>query len=201
MDLKVLTIEQMGLVRAQIVQALDILRSPGLSWAWQDADKEIDAKRDDIVNRSFDIMSLQQPRPQDLRWILGFQRIAQELERVADYACDLGELNALKLKGAWPPGIDEMGKHLLVMLDYCLDAVVKERDIDHDMDDWDEPLDSLYNNLKQELIHGPGPRDAESGIVLILARTLERMGDHVVNVGEMLLYIRTGHRHLKSVPS
>lgn len=143
------------------------------------------------------MISLQQPRPKELRLILGFQRIAQELERIADYACDLIELNELRTNKEWPIQILEISKQLLNMFDFNL-AILKEgKAIDRDLDQQDDIIDRIYAQLQYDLLKGNKQgTDAESGLILIMARTLERMGDHVVNVAEMLLYVETGQRRL-----
>ena len=166
---------------------------------WRAADNQIDGLRDDIVERSFAIMSLQQLRIQDLRWILGYQRIAQELERIADYACDLAELSLLRREGAWPDEILNMARHLLTMFEFCTSVMKEEKEIDKDLDEQDDILDQAYSLIQRELLADSRQRPGDGGLAfsLILARTLERMGDHVVNVAEMLLYVKTGQRRLK----
>lgn len=196
MELRSWTSEMVVLVREQIAKARFALKSPNNDYDWRASDKVIDQKRDQILNRSMDIMSLQQLRPKDIRWILGFQRIAQELERIADYACDLVELHSLKQDGQWPPSIHVMGKDLLDMIDYCVGVLTQNKEIDLDLDEKDDILDQAYAQLQQELIHGERNMDTDSGMILIMARTIERMGDHIVNVAEMLLYTKTGKRRL-----
>ncbi len=157
--------------------------------------------RDRILKRCFDIMSLQQLRGQDLRWILGFQRIAQELERVADYACDLAELSELKPEGNWSVDILQMTRQLTDMTDYTVGILKGEKEIIMDLADEDDVLDQAYASFKAVLVKGSQTKsnDGQLGLCLVVARTIERMGDHIVNVAETLLYIQTGNRRLAEV--
>ncbi|MFZ3100804.1 MAG: PhoU domain-containing protein [Desulfitobacteriaceae bacterium] len=195
--LRTMTTELAVAVRVHLGKAIDILEKKDLQFDYRKSDQELDQKRDVIVNRSFDMISLQQPRPRELRSILGFQRIAQELERIADYACDLVELNDLRTSQEWPTQILEMSKQLLNMFDFNLAILKEEKAIDRDLDQQDDVIDQIYAQLQADLLKGNKQgTDAESGLILIMARTLERMGDHVVNIAEMLLYVETGQRRL-----
>ncbi|EGW37100.1 PhoU domain-containing protein [Desulfosporosinus sp. OT] len=198
LNLRVMTVELAEAVRSQISAVLEAFEHGKAVQDCEQRDDVIDQIRDSIVNRSFDIMSLQQLRSQDLRWILGFQRMAQELERVADYACDIAELSELKPEGNWPPDIQRMAKQLLVMTNYTLAILKEEAEITIDLADQDDLLDHVYANLKVALLEGSQTKsnNGQLGLGLVVARTLERMGDHIVNVAETLLFIRTGNRRL-----
>ena len=195
--LRTMTTELAEAVRVHLGNAINIIEKKDIQFDYRKSDQDLDHKRDVIVNRSFDMITLQQPRPKELRLILGFQRIAQELERIADYACDLVELNDLRTSREWPTQILEMSKQLLNMFDFNLAIIKEEKDIDRDLDQQDDVIDQIYAQLQYDLLKGNKQgTDAESGLILIMARTLERMGDHVVNVAEMLLYVETGQRRL-----
>ncbi len=195
--LRTMTTELAEAVRVHLGNAINIIEKKDIQFDYRKSDQDLDHKRDVIVNRSFDMITLQQPRPKELRLILGFQRIAQELERIADYACDLVELNDLRTSREWPTQILEMSKQLLNMFDFNLAIIKEEKAIDRDLDQQDDVIDQIYAQLQYDLLKGNKQgTDAESGLILIMARTLERMGDHVVNVAEMLLYVETGQRRL-----
>lgn len=197
-DLKDRAIEEGSAVRQHVAEALKALDHEYPVVDWREQDKSIDQLRDKIVNRSFELMTWQQLRPQDLRWILGYQRIALELERIADYACDLAELSQLKHLRPYPKEILDMGRHLLQMLDLDLAILKGEREIDFDIDVLDDVLDGIYAQYRQELAKEEANINSalDLGAALLLARTMERMGDHVVNVAETVLYVQTGKRSL-----
>lgn len=196
MDLRVLTVELGELVSAHLNRAAEVVLQDAAQLDWRAGDNVIDRLRDRILNRSFEMMSLQQLRPQDLHLILGFQRMAQELERIADYACDLAELHALKGSQIWPDSIRFMTEHLVHMFEGTVAVMRSNQEFDRDVDEQDDLLDQGYAKLQRELFHPDSGTDANAGLVLIMARTLERMGDHVVNVAEMHMYTKTGKRRL-----
>lgn len=194
-ELRTMTRDLALKVRAQMESALKNLKKASAETV--DLEEEIDEERDRIVNRCIEVMCLQQLRTQDLHWILGFKRIAEALERIGDYARDVSELNDLEHE-KWVPDIHHMAEHLLDMFDYTVEVLDEKREPDIDLDENDDFLDETYCRLKQELVDASkmGNRSGNLGLTLVLARTIERMGDHVVNVGEMLLYAQTGHRRL-----
>lgn len=206
-ELQVMVVAQCTAVRQQVAEAVIMLDTESQAGNWREKDDLIDRQRDAIVNRGFELMSWQQLRTQDLRWILGFQRIAQELERIADYACDLAELCQLRPKRKFPAEIKDMAQHLLGMLDFDVGIIKEERPIDVDLDELDNVLDEIYARFRRELAredehpdnsehHASANSAVDLGIALLLARTIERMGDHAVNVAETVLYIRTGQRRI-----
>ncbi|MCB8816191.1 phosphate signaling complex PhoU family protein [Desulfosporosinus shakirovi] len=201
LNLRVMTVELAEAVQKHLSAAIEALEKGEMVQDWEKKDDVIDQLRDNIINRSFDIMSLQQLRSQDLRWILGFQRMAQELERSADYACDLAELSELKPERDWPEDIQQMAKHLLLMIEYTVAVLKDEKEILMDLAEEDNVLDQAYANFKAALVKGSQTKcnDGQLGLCLVIARTIERMGDHIVNVAETLLYIQTGSRRLAKV--
>lgn len=206
LELRTLNIELSGLVYELTDKAMGALAGKEGLPDWREADNRIDRLRDEVVNRSFAMMSLQQLTPKNLRWILGHQRISQELERIADYACDVAELNSLRAAATWPAAILEMASELMKMFDFVVSALREDKAIDRNLNDHDDVLDVAYVRLQQALVEnsqrgGQAGMDVLTGadslaFSLILARTLERTGDHIVNVAEMLVYIETGQRRL-----
>ncbi|AET70836.1 phosphate uptake regulator [Desulfosporosinus orientis DSM 765] len=197
LNLRVMTAELAEAVQNHLKAAIEALEKGETVLDWERQDDVIDQLRDNIVDRSYDIMSLQQLRDQDLRWLLGFRRMAQELERSADYACDLAELSELRPEKDWPADIRQMAKQLLFMIEYTTAILKGNKEIDRDLADEDDVLDEAYAEFKEALLKGsPRFNEGQLGIFLVIARTIERMGDHIVNVAETLLYIQTGKRRL-----
>lgn len=198
LNLRAMAVELAEALQNHLSAAIEALEKGETVQDWEERDDVIDQLRDCIVKRSFDIMSLQQLRSQDLRWILGFQRIAQELERVADYACDIAELSELKPEGNWSVDILHMARQLTDMTDYTVAILKGEQEITLDLADQDDVLDQAYASFKAALVQGSQAKcnNDQLGLSLVVARTLERMGDHIVNVAETLLYVQTGSRRV-----
>jgi phosphate transport system protein len=191
-------VELAGSVYEILLKALATLEDPEQQEDWRSLDNKIDKERDQILDQIVDIMTLQQLRAQELRWMLGYQRMAQELERIADYACDIAELSGMRPEGHWVPEILYMAAHLSIMYEHVLGVIKEEQEIFVDINDEDDELDRSYASLQKKLRvnYQDQSISGELGLALILARTLERLGDHLVNVGEMQVYIKTGRRRL-----
>jgi phosphate transport system protein len=152
-----------------------------------------------IDRLSISLLVSQQPVSGDLRAIVGALKITTDLERVADYAKDIAK-TAIAMEGEqWFRPLDEttrMGDLAVEQLRRCLRAFA-----DHDLAlaeevvTRDQELDVLWRQLREEL---EGRMQETPDIVpqavrlILVARYLERVGDHIVNVMERMRYIDTG---------
>ena len=165
-------------------------------------DSEIDRKDHDIEMGTLHLISLQQPTEADLRDLASMMRISRDLERIGDYATDIAEV-ADDMVGKGPyfkPLVDipKMAGLAQAMLQKALKAYL-DRDLDAAMqlDCDDDEVDTLYTALSEELLgylkRGPQYIDQACGLLLV-ARHLERIADHAVNVAEMTVFALTGDR-------
>lgn len=169
------------------------------------ADKVI---RDDDVADDLDLhieqecmrlLALQQPMAKDLRIIGTAMKIIADLERVGDYAVDIAR--SAKTLAAEPyfkalVDIPRMGEITIRMVRMAAQAFVKEDlDLVRQVIEQDDEVDRLWYHLLGELIDYM-QRDPElvlqSTHLLLVARYLERIADHVVNVAERVSYMETG---------
>lgn len=198
MEIRMMIIDLAQSVKALLDKGLGVLSAPELldTTDWRGEDNEIDRMRDLVIQRVLEIMSLQQLRTQDLRWLLGYHRMAQELERIADYACDIAELAGLSSELKHPHEIHKMADQTVLMFEKSLDALQLEQDVVSELDQYDDVLDFTYADLQRRFVSET--RSEKTGLLgfpLILARTMERMGDHILNVSEALVYIKTGEKY------
>ena len=163
-------------------------------------DKQIDQFYRQIELDCVNLMALQSPVTQDLRLLSALMQLVRDLERIGDYAEDLGEI-AVKL---FPYPVHSSMDAIQTMLDRCramlamslvalsdldaesgLDIKVKDDAVDSD-------YETLYNLLaRQTNVQGT----IEPTILLVLViRHLERMADHATNIGRRVAYIVTGQR-------
>lgn len=194
-----------GLVEERLCQAMSALVNQDNTLATRifRGDDDVDSVVEALEKDCLDLILLQQPTDSDLRFLSAAMRIGREMERIADYACDIAELT-LELQEKVPffkPLID-----LPRMADLVADMLRQGTKAFLDQDlagarrvaESDGPVDQLFIALLQELTDymkkGPEYVDQASRLLLV-ARYLERIGDHVVNIVEMVVFIATGERH------
>ncbi len=145
------------------------------------------------------LLALQHPLSRDLRTVGTVLKVIADVERMADYGVDIARAAiALDALACDRPLVDLAGMGELVadMLRLALQALVQE-DLqlvdevvarDDQVDDlWKARLEELTEILEQR------PQVARPAVQLLLvARYLERIADHVVNVAERVAYLVTG---------
>lgn len=163
-------------------------------------DKQIDRYYRKIELDCATLMTLQSPVAQDLRLLSAFMQLVRDLERIGDYAKDLGQL-AVKLFPYEPHQcmgeIAAMSRHAQMMLATSLVALA---DLDAGAGARVKRLDDTVDDAYDELYHTLAYQRDIPGVIepfLLLAlviRHLERMADHSTNIAQRVSYIVTGHR-------
>jgi phosphate transport system protein len=162
-------------------------------------DSRINDLQIEIDNRCFTLLALYQPVASDLRTVVSALKINADVERIGDLAVNIGEVaQRYLLHPPVKPLIDlpRMGKLALTMFRQALDAFVR-RDVSlaHAVlaqDDW---LDAFKDQIFREVLTYMlgDSRTIEPGVELILmARHLERVGDHATNIAEDVIFIVEG---------
>jgi phosphate transport system protein len=163
-------------------------------------DKQIDQFYRQIELDCVNLMALQAPVTQDLRLLSALMQLVRDLERIGDYADDLGEI-AMKL---FPYPIHPCMDRVLIMSDRCRAmlamslAALSDLDAESGLDIKvkDDDVDSDYEELYNLLAHQTNIQGAIEPIVLLVLviRHLERMADHATNIGKRVAYVVTGQR-------
>ncbi|MDH7568009.1 MAG: phosphate signaling complex protein PhoU [Armatimonadota bacterium] len=162
-------------------------------------DDVVDQYNIDIENECLHLLALQQPMARDLRAIAAAMKIISDIERVGDYAVDVAKTAAkLAEQPLFKPLVDipRMGQLVQEMLREALEGFVN-RDLERiqRMIQADDAVDRLNRQLHDELVTWieRDPSVARQAVWLILvARYLERMADHITNIGERVYYMETG---------
>jgi phosphate transport system protein len=190
-----------SVVEEMLVGAIKALRDRNVLLA-----EEVIAK-DDIVDgynlaierRCLRLLALQQPMARDLRTIAAALYIIKDVERMGDYALDIAKA-AKKLAEKDPikqlVKIPRMAEIVQKMLRQSLQAFVNHNvDAVNEVAHEDDQVDVIYRQLRDEMITTieQKPETAQRAVELILvARYLERIADHITNVGERIAYMETG---------
>lgn len=166
-------------------------------------DKEIDQKMKDIETLCLRLLLSQQPVARDLRLISASLKMVSDLERIGDQAADIAEIiNESSEKDGAPAklvAIPPMGAATVKMLTQSVDAFVrKDLELARHVIESDDEVDALFAAAKKELIESikSNAGDAEAVInSVMVAKYLERIGDHASNVSGWVIFAVTGKRH------
>lgn len=145
------------------------------------------------------LLALHQPLAKDLRLIIATLKISTDLERMGDQAVNIAH-NAERYLKAPPlkPLVDlpAMSHEVRVMVRDSLDAFVKRSETAaREILIRDDKVDALKNKIFRDVVEHlkTTPGDIEQGLNLILiARNLERIGDHATNIAEDVIFAITG---------
>ena len=164
-------------------------------------EKEIDLKEREIEAFCIRLLIREQPVAGDLRLITAAQRMIADMERIGDHAEDIAELAPFMAGSAVKSdtNINEMAGATVKMLSDSVDSFVygdlrKARSVV----DYDDVVDGLFARIKRELIDLialDGKKNGEACLdLLMIAKYLERIGDHAVNIAEWVTYSIVGER-------
>ncbi len=161
--------------------------------------KSIDHMERDIESLCMTLLLHQQPVAKDLRMITSALRMIKDMERIGDQAEDIAELVIL-LKGQTIDSvnkIEKMANEAAKMVHGSIDAFVNKNLYQaRDVLKQDDIVDQLFVELKRDIINliSLNQYDGEFGLdILMIAKYLERIGDHATNIAEMVIYSLTGN--------
>jgi phosphate transport system protein len=165
------------------------------------AEREIDMAEHDIEQLCMRLLLHQQPMAADLRHVHAAQMMITDMERIGDQAADIAEIAALSQEAplpAPPAQIAQMADAASGMVAASVDAFVrKDLALAKAVIASDDHVDDLFEQVKQALIARlrQGTQEAEDCVnLLMIAKYLERIGDHAENLAEWVVYYLTGMR-------
>lgn len=162
-------------------------------------DEEIDEKEREIESLCLKLLLQQQPVARDLRQISAALKMITDMERIGDHAADISEMTILMADKPYIRNIDHlqtMAKETMVMLVKSIEAYVeRNQEKAEKVIANDDVIDDLYDEIKMELIEAI-QKDANNGEqatdLLMVAKYLERIGDHATNIAEWVIFSITG---------
>ena len=163
------------------------------------ADRKINQLEIDIDEHCMQILARRQPVASDLRFLTTALKLVTDLERMGDLGVNICE-RVLELNGEPPlkPYVDmpNMAREVQEMLHEALDAfVAADADRAQRVIVRDRNIDAYYMQIFRELLTYmmEDPRNIFRATRLqSIAKYLERIGDHVTNLGEMVVFMVKG---------
>ena len=163
-----------------------------------DTELEIDQMERDIERQCMRLLLMQQPVATDLRVVSSALRMIADLERIGDQAFDIADITKSgSFQGfSGKVHIKEMAKAAIHMVTDSVDSYVKQDvQLAKRVTEEDDVVDELFLKVRRELaelIHTDQNASEQALDLLMIAKYLERIGDHAVNVSEWVIYSVTG---------
>ena len=161
-------------------------------------DAEIDQKERDIEAVCMKLLLQQQPVARDLRVISSALKMISDMERIGDQASDIAEISKF-IKNSNVKSrvhISDMAAAATKMVTDSVESFVKkDLSLARKVMEYDDKVDNLFGLVKDELVRliAEDRENCEFCIdLLMIAKYLERIGDHAVNIAEWVEYSITG---------
>ena len=192
------------MIEDSIQKAIDALidQNAELAKKIMNSDNDVDHEQKKIENICFNLLMQQQPVEKDLRVISAAMKMVTDMERIGDHAADISEMTILMAdsdyeKSAINMGvIKEMAKETTDMVIKSVDAFVnKDLELAHWVINRDDVVDDLFDSFRKELIQkiNENVKNGEMATdMLMVAKYFQRIGDHVTNIAEWVIYSITG---------
>jgi phosphate transport system protein len=140
-----------------------------------------------------------------MREVAGILKAIEDIERIGDHAEDVAQWTS-KIKNAkgWPlVKIQTMVRIALEMVDSAFLAFARhDEGLAEQVEKEDDLQDQLYDECIESLIALDSEKDANHAAILysgILAKYLERISDHAVNVAEWVIFVVKGYHKDKQI--
>lgn len=156
-----------------------------------------------IEGRCLALQAQQQPVAKDLRLLHTCLLMSLHLERIGDLAVNIAKIaKRLERSEGSEPYMDLLRKMSAQALEVIRQGIKAFADRDvrlaKSLAQIDEPIDEMYKEILGRLLHPEGEREAAASTewathVALASRYIERIADQVVDMGERIDFLVTGH--------
>ena len=180
-------------IKALVNQDVDLARHA------IEADEGIDRQERIIEDLCLKLLLQQQPVAKDLRLISSALKMITDMERIGDHASDISEITIALADQPYIKKLEhiqQMAKETMIMLVGSIEAFVdKDLEKANEVIKRDDVVDDLFNKVKKELIqmiHENADKGEQAADLLMVAKYMERIGDHATNISEWVIFSITG---------
>ncbi|MDK2800624.1 MAG: phosphate transport system protein [Clostridiales bacterium] len=200
-DLHLDIIRMASLVEKSIDEAIIALKQKDkeLSQKVIAQDDVIDDMEREIEKKCIKLIATQQPLAKDLRLITSILKMITDLERIADHSADISELMLQIDDEEYIKPLVNIPKMAAVARDMVKGAI--DAYINNDIalaekvcakdSTVDEYFQAIINDL-QDLMKKNPKNIKQATIFMLIAKYIEKIGDHATNLAEWVIYIITG---------
>ena len=197
---------KMGLLCEQgIEMAIEYIEKPDqkLETSIAETEQEIDDMERQIESQCLKLFMREQPVASDLRAVSAAMRMISDLERIGDHAEDIDEVAKYLNEDGSPAGsmneLREMSRAASAMVRNAVEAYAKkDLDLANQVAASDDVVDSYFEKIKRDIATqiSENVESAQHGLdSLMVAKYLERIGDHSVNLAEWVRFMITGNKY------
>lgn len=176
-------------IKALVNQDVDLARHA------IEADEEIDRQERIIEDLCLKLLLQQQPVAKDLRLISSALKMITDMERIGDHASDISEITIALADQPYIKKLEhiqQMAKETMIMLVGSIEAFVdKDLEKANEVIKRDDIVDDLFDKVKKELIqmiHENADKGEQAADLLMVAKYMERIGDHATNISEWVIF-------------
>ena len=153
----------------------------------------------DIEALCMKLLLQQQPMATDLRLITASLKMITDMERIGDHAVDVADLvlNVSDCKYGKMNEIIELSTEIINMLHDAVQSYIeKDYNKAKNVIAHDDVIDDLYHAIKADLVQKIRETSEGETILdyLLIAKYIERIGDHAANIAEWVIFALTGER-------
>lgn len=190
-----------SLVEKQIYDSIRALKNQDNDLAQEviKNDDKVDDFQKEIEEKCIKIIATEQPVAKDLRSLYTTSKIVTDLERMADYAVDISKAVSRVVGVNFSEEISpiwEMVDIVTKMIRGAIEAYINgDVDYAYEICDMDDKVDALYQGMFSLVLKKMVSNEAminQGTQILFVSKYLERIGDHVTNICEWIIFHKKG---------
>ena len=195
-------IEMSSLVEKQIYESMNALKNQDVELAKEvmKNDDKVDDFQKDIEEKCIKFMATESPLARDLRSIYTTSKIVTDLERMADYAVDICKI-VPRIKGVdfsdeiapiWDL-VDIINNMIKLSIEAFINGDEKAA---YEICSMDDRVDAIYQGMFNIVLKKMGREEEminQGTQILFASKYLERIGDHVTNICEWIIFSKKGN--------
>lgn len=194
---------EMGAACEEVIQlAIDsLMKNEDCTKEAAERERDIDRMERDIESLCMKLLLQQQPVAKDLRTISSALKMISDMERIGDQVLDIAEI-ASQIGGYDIKHfvlIDDMAQAVIKMVTLSVDSFVrKDLKLAAKVIASDDEADLLFDKIKRTVINNLNNNHSDKDNsefyidILMIAKYLERIGDHATNIAEWVEFSVTG---------
>lgn len=161
-----------------------------------EGDENVNRFEKEIEQRALRIIIKYQPVANDLRDVTGALKMITDIERIGDQAADIASVFLKIGEAVKDDDLSAMFAHVADMATAAVNAFVNDdRKLAEKTIALDDRSDEMFTSIKDKMCERlkSRPEEAEKIIyIMMIAKYLERIGDHAVNICEWAVFVKTG---------